>query len=170
MAVRPLASTASSASRASPGEVSSTRRAAPACTTMTLTLCVTTSCISLAIRARSSATARRVCASCSCSARRSRSADSPARCRQRRMAIATDTVGSRISSAVKRPGTGGVVFGYAAVTMAPPRQHGEQRQPAERAVGDRAVRGEDHGHERDRRRFLVVAMTAARITQNAVMG
>ena len=66
MAVRPLASTASSASRASSGELSSTRRAAPACTTMTLTLCDTTSCISLAIRARSSVTARRVSASCSC--------------------------------------------------------------------------------------------------------
>jgi len=38
MAVRPLASTASSASRASAGELASTRRAAPACTTMTLTL------------------------------------------------------------------------------------------------------------------------------------
>ena len=34
-----------------------------------------------------------------------------------RIAIATATVGSRISNAVKRAGTGGVVSGKAAVTM-----------------------------------------------------
>ena len=53
MASRPLSSTASSADLASSGEAPSTRRAAPACTTIMLTLCVTTSCSSRAMRARS---------------------------------------------------------------------------------------------------------------------
>ena len=65
IAVRPLASMASSASSASPGELATTLRAAPACTTITLTLCVTTSCSSLAMRARSTSMARWVAAWCS---------------------------------------------------------------------------------------------------------
>ena len=69
------------------------------------------------MRALSASTARWVSASCSAWARSSRSAESPARRRQVRIAIATATVGSRISSAVKRAGTGGVVSGNAAVTM-----------------------------------------------------
>ena len=117
IAVRPLASTASRASRASSGELSSTLRAAPACTTITLTLWVTTSCSSPAIRARSASTARRVCASCSASARSSRWAESPARFRHPRIPTATAAVGANISSAVNRAGTCGVVSGNAAVAM-----------------------------------------------------
>ena len=76
-AVRPADSTAAMASRADDGSVAATRRAAPACTTITLTWCATTSCSSRAMRARSSATASRARSSRSRSRRAARSCERP---------------------------------------------------------------------------------------------
>ena len=116
MAVRPLDSTARNALMASAGSALSTRRAAPACTTITLTLCVTTSCSSLARRARSSASARLVAASCSAWAWRSRAPESPARRAHRWTASPTIMIGMKISKGVARAGIGGLMSAESAIS------------------------------------------------------
>src|SRR5581483_2248369 len=124
IAVRPLASTASSASSARPVAsargLPSTLRAAPACTIITLTLCVTTSCSSLAIRARSSSMARLVAASCSACTLRSRDVESPTRRRSSRMPSPAATVGTTTISAVYRSGMSGRFSGNVAMTAIAP--------------------------------------------------
>ena len=66
---RPVSSMPASTSRSRSGFLPSTRRTAPACSTITDTLCATASCSSRAIRARSSATAVRASSSATTRAR-----------------------------------------------------------------------------------------------------
>ena len=73
----PIRSIVVSTSRVDSFAGSSTRRSAPACTTIIDTWCAITSCNSRAIRARSSMTASRFASSRSRSARRSRRSRSP---------------------------------------------------------------------------------------------
>ena len=155
MAVRPLDSTARNALMASAGSALSTRRAAPACTTIMLTLCVTTSCSSLARRARSSASARLVAASCSAWAWRSRAPESPARRAHRWTTSPTIMIGMKISSDVARAGMGSVVSAKSTISQYGRQGHAEQRGAAVPAVHDGRVGGERHDEEDDKRRAAV---------------
>jgi hypothetical protein len=105
IAARPLASTASSAARASSGVASMTFRAAPAWITITLTLWVTTSCSSRAIRARSSSVAWRSASICSRSIADIRARPSSACCFHRRKPSAATAIGSRIRNGTALPDT-----------------------------------------------------------------
>ena len=89
---RPVPSIASSAVRTSCWLPSSTRAAAPACTTIIETLWAITSWSSRAIRARSTATAACACSSRCASSRWVRSSSSAARRRQRRIRRPTNQV------------------------------------------------------------------------------
>ena len=153
-APRPIFSIVSSTSRVAPLSGSSTRRSAPAWTTIIETLCAIASCSSRAMRARSSTTASRAATSRSRSASWTRRSRSPRTRRTRTITTSVTTANGSRSWKACQPGPAAAARLLSATRDAAPtselaRGRRPHRQSVERAEpGDRGA--EDLNVARDR--------------------